>query len=64
MSDKLKFGVCVLGRHVNLSVFEEFVCLSSVEVDQGDRLLSAGPVNDVDTELMMGFHRDLQNGDR
>jgi hypothetical protein len=27
-----------------------FVCLSSVEVDQGDRLLSAGALNDVGTE--------------
>jgi hypothetical protein len=37
-------------RYVNLCSLKTFVCPSSVEVDTGDRLLSAGPLDDVRTE--------------
>jgi hypothetical protein len=45
-----KFGKSVATRHVNLSVFEDFCLSVFVEVDQGDRLLSAGRWNDLRTE--------------
>jgi hypothetical protein len=32
-----------------------FVCLSSIEIDSGDRLLSADPLNDVRPELDDGL---------
>jgi hypothetical protein len=37
-------------RRVNFSSLKTFVCLSSVEIDTGDRVLLADPLNDIRTE--------------